>query len=40
MRIFVFFTTQTFLILRRLQRGIITNVHRSSCKTLVIVVTF
>jgi hypothetical protein len=35
-----FFTvlSETFLILRRIQRDIIINIHRSSCKVLVILV--
>jgi hypothetical protein len=31
---------ETFLILRKIQRDIIINVHRSSCKVLVILVIF
>jgi hypothetical protein len=32
--------SETFLILRRIQRGIVINVYRSSCKVLVILVRF
>jgi hypothetical protein len=32
--------SKTFLILRRIQRDIVINVHRSSCKVHVIVVRF
>ena len=32
--------SETFLILRRIHRDIIINLHRSSCKVLVILVTF
>ena len=32
--------SEIFLILRRIQRDIITNVHRSSCKVQVILVIF
>jgi hypothetical protein len=40
--IFICSTTfsEHFLILRRIQQGIITNVHRFSCKVPVILVTF
>ena len=31
---------ETFIILRRIQRDMITNVYRSSCKVAVIVVRF
>jgi hypothetical protein len=34
------FLSETFLILRRIQRGIIIHVHRSSCKVPVILVGF
>jgi hypothetical protein len=32
--------SETFLILRRIQRDIIINIHRSSCKVLIILVRF
>jgi hypothetical protein len=40
MRVLIFSTnlSETFLILRKSERGSVTNVHRSSCKVPVIVV--
>jgi hypothetical protein len=40
--VYIFSTTlsQTFLILRRIQRDIIITVHRSSCKVPFIIVEF
>ena len=42
MCVLIFSTTlsETFLNLRRVQRDMITNVHRSSCKVPVIIVGF
>jgi hypothetical protein len=41
-RVLIFFTnlSETFLIVRRIQRDIIINVHKYSCKVLIIIVRF